>query len=187
VGYDFSFGKGRKGNPELLKELGAKFGFAVRVVGPITFMGSIVSSTRIRELVLSGRVREAAHFLGREFFVSGKIVAGAGRGKSLGFPTANVDVREELIPLPGVYAVRARVRGETRPGVANVGFNPTFGEKSLRVEVHLFGVDEDLYGEDVRVYFVDRIRDERKFPGPEELAAQIRNDVLMAKKILESS
>jgi len=184
VGYDFLFGKGRKGNTDLLEREGERKGFRVQVVEPVTFMGSIVSSTRIRELVLSGRVREASLFLGRHFLIRGKVVHGAGRGKSLGYPTANLEFSQGLLPLPGVYAVRVLVDNSLKRGVCSIGFNPTFGEKSLRVEVYIFEFERDIYGEDVSVYLIDRIRDERKYAAPEELVSQIKRDVEEAQKIL---
>lgn len=184
VGYDFVFGKDREGGIPLLKHLGKLKGFRVLVADPVVFMGSIVSSTRIRELILSGRVREASFFLGRAFNVSGKVIHGAGRGRNLGFPTANVEFHQDLLPLTGVYAVRVMMKGERMNGVANVGFNPTFGEKSLRVEVFIFDFDGDVYGERISLYFIDRIRDERKYPSPEELVAQMKRDVWEAKRRL---
>ncbi len=184
VGYDFLFGKGRKGDTDLLKREGERRGFSVQVVEPVTFMGSIVSSTRIRELVLSGRVREASLFLGRHFLIRGKVVHGAGRGKSLGYPTANLAFSQGLLPLPGVYAVRVLVDKSLKRGVCSIGFNPTFGEKSLRVEVYIFDFEEDIYGEDISLYLIDRIRDERKFAGGKELVSQIKSDIRQAQKIL---
>jgi len=182
VGYDFTFGRNRTGSPGLLAALGPRLGFSVEIVPPVVRGGAVVSSTRIRELLLAGRVREAEDLLGRPYRLSGPVVAGAGRGKALGFPTANVAVTQDLVPLPGVYVVEAEVAGERRPAVANVGFNPTFGENSLGVEVHVLDFEGDLYGRQVAVYFRDRIRDERKFTRVEELVRQIARDVRYARE-----
>jgi riboflavin kinase/FMN adenylyltransferase len=181
VGYDFSFGRNRTGSPALLVRIGRELGFAVDVVPPLLRGGSIVSSSWIRELVLGGRVREAEELLCRPYKVSGAVIAGAARGRKLGFPTANVRYVQELLPLPGVYVVDAEADGGLRRGVANVGFNPTFGENSLGVEVHLLDYEGDLYGQEMAVYFRDRIRDERKFESVEELVRQIEKDVEFAR------
>lgn len=182
VGYDFTFGRNRTGTPAALSEMGRDLGFDVEVVPPLLRGGTIVSSSRIRELLLAGRVREAGELLCRPYRISGPVVTGAGRGRKLGFPTANIQFAQELVPLPGVYVVEAEVDGERRPGVANVGFNPTFGENSLGVEVHLLDFEGDLYGKAVSVLFRDRIRDERKFKSVDELARQIAKDVQFARQ-----
>jgi len=182
VGYDFTFGRNRSGSPAMLVRIGKQLGFSVEVVPPLLRGGAIVSSSRIRELLLAGRVREAEELLCRPYKVSGPVVAGAARGRRLGFPTANVQFRQELLPLPGVYVVDAEVAGALpRRGVANVGFNPTFGENSLGVEVHLLDFAGDLYGREMTVFFRDRIRDERKFQSADELVRQIGTDVEFAR------
>jgi riboflavin kinase/FMN adenylyltransferase len=165
----------------MLRRIGSELGFEVDVVPPLMRGGAIVSSSRIRELLLSGRVREAEELLCRPYSVSGRVVPGAARGRKLGFPTANVEFVQELLPLPGVYVVDADVGGVVRRGVANVGFNPTFGENSLAVEAHLLDFAGDLYGQDMTVRFRDRIRDERKFKSVEELVRQIEKDVGYAR------
>ncbi len=177
VGYDFTFGRKRTGSPGMLLRIGSELGFEVDVVPPLMRGGAIVSSSRIRELLLSGRVREAEELLCRPYSVSGRVIPGAARGRKLGFPTANVEFVQDLLPLPGVYVIDAVVGGVVRRGVANVGFNPTFGENSLGVEAHLLDFDADLYGQDMTVRFRDRIRDERKFKSVEELVRQIEKDV----------
>lgn len=187
VGYDFTFGRSRTGTPAGLAELGRSMGFDVEIVPPVRMAGSIVSSTRIRELLLAGRVREAEELMRRPYRLSGRVVRGADRGRRLGFPTANVDVVEELIPLPGVYVVEAEVSGARRLAVANVGFNPTFGENSLGVEVHILDFDEGLYGREIAVFFRERIRDERKFGSADELVRQIRKDVGYAREFRRPS
>jgi len=181
VGYDFTFGRNRTGSPGMLRRIGNELGFEVDIVPPLLRGGSIVSSSRIRELLLSGRVREAEELLCRPYAVSGRVIPGAARGRKLGFPTANVEFVQELLPLPGVYLIDAVVGGVVRRGVANVGFNPTFGENSLGVEVHLLDFAGDLYGQEVSVRFRDRIRDERKFKSVEELVRQIEKDVGYAR------
>ncbi len=181
VGYDFTFGRNRTGSPSMLCEMGKGLGFEVEVVPPLVRGGLIVSSTRIRELLLAGRVREAEELMCRPYRITGPVIRGAGRGKNLGYPTANIQYSQELIPLPGVYIVEAEVSGSRIRGVANVGFNPTFGENSLGVEVHLLDYSGDLYGREVSIYFRDRIRDERKFRSAEELVRQIDKDVQYAR------
>jgi riboflavin kinase/FMN adenylyltransferase len=181
VGYDFTFGRNRTGSPKMLGEIGREQGFEVEIVPPLVRGGLIVSSTRIRELLLAGRVREAEELLCRPYRVSGPVIRGAGRGRKLGYPTANIQFTQELLPLPGVYIVEAEVARARYRAVANVGFNPTFGENSLGVEVHLLDFDRDLYGQEVSVYFRDRIRDERKFKTVEELVRQIEKDVQYAR------
>ncbi len=180
VGYDFTFGSNRSGSPATLGEIGRELGLEVEVVPPLVRGGLIVSSTRIRELLLGGRVREAEELMSRPYRVSGMVVAGAGRGKKLGYPTANIQFTQELIPLPGVYVVEAEVAGARHRAVANVGFNPTFGENFLGVEVYLPDFDRDLYGQELAIHFRDRIRDERKFKSAEDLVRQIEKDVRYA-------
>lgn len=182
VGYDFTFGRDRTGSPTMLVEAGKELGFEVDVVPPLIRGGLIVSSTRIRELLLGGRVREAEELLCRPYRLSGPVVTGAGRGKNLGFPTANIRFVQELVPLPGVYVVDAQIGNTLYRAVANVGFNPTFGENSLGVEVHLMDFHRDIYGEEISVFFRDRIRDERKFRSVRELVRQIEKDVQFARE-----
>lgn len=182
VGYDFTFGKNRTGSPALLSRVGRDAGFVVDIVQPLVRGGAIVSSSRIRELLLGGRVREAEELLCAPYKVSGTVVPGAARGRRLGFPTANVQYTQELLPLPGVYVVDVGVGGKVLRGVANVGFSPTFGENSLGVEVHLVDYRGDLYGQEIAVYFRDRIRDERKFKNVDALVRQIEKDVEYARE-----
>ncbi|MGA6993661.1 MAG: bifunctional riboflavin kinase/FAD synthetase [Candidatus Deferrimicrobiaceae bacterium] len=182
VGYDFTFGRNRTGSPAVLAEVGQELGFEVDVVPPLLRGGLIVSSTRIRDLLLAGRVREAEELLCRPYRMSGPVVTGAGRGKDMGFPTANVRFSQELIPLPGVYVVEAEVGGILHRSVASVGCNPTFGENSLGLEVHVMDFHRDIYGEKIAVYFRDRIRDERKFKSVRELVRQIEKDVRYARE-----
>jgi len=180
VGYDFTFGRNRSGSPATLGEIGRELGLEVEVVPPLVRGGQIVSSTRIRELLLGGRVREAEELMSRPYRVSGMVVAGAGRGRKLGYPTANIQFTQELIPLPGVYVVEAEVAGARHRAVANVGFTPTFGENFLGVEAYLLDFHRDLYGQEVAIHFRDRIRDERKFKSADELVRQIEKDVRYA-------
>ena len=182
VGYDFTFGRNRTGSPALLVEAGRDLGFEVDIVPPLVRGGLIVSSTRIRDLLLAGRVREAEELLCRPYRMSGPVVTGAGRGKKLGFPTANIQFSQELVPLPGVYVVEAKIGGVLHRAVASVGFTPTFGENSLGVEVHVMDFHRDIYGEEVAVYFRDRIRDERKFKRVQDLVRQIEKDVQYARE-----
>lgn len=185
IGYDYSFGKGRQGNFSLLKKLGHKYGFSVDQVPPVMVDGAIVSSTRIRDMVEDGRVWEVRPLLGRFYRVEGKVITGRQRGGAqLGFPTANILLKDELFPRTGVYAVWIEVKGRIRSAVANIGYNPTFGNKYLSVEVHIFDFCQDIYEQPVKVHFVQRLRSEIKFSGIDELKAQIGRDCGLARKIL---
>jgi riboflavin kinase/FMN adenylyltransferase len=184
IGYDYSFGKGRRGNYELLKQLGTVHGFGVERLDPVIIDGAIVSSTRIRDLVQAGKVWEAKPLLGRFHQAAGTVVPGRSRGRLLGFPTANLQLAGGLSPKTGVYAVWADLDGAVRQGVANIGHNPTFGHEALSVEVHLLDFQGDLYGRELRVQFVQRIRSERKFESVAALVARIGEDVALARQIL---
>lgn len=184
VGHDFTFGKGKEGTIGSLKDLGAKLGFQVEVVKALKVDGEVVSSTRIRELIQGGDVRCAKRLLGRCYSINGKVVKGHSRGRALGFPTANLDFHGELSPKNGVYAVKVRIGEEEMTGVANVGTRPTFGDRERSFEVHIFDFDGSLYGRDVRLFFIDRIRDELFFTDTKELSAQIGRDVIKAREIL---
>ena len=187
VGYDFSFGKGRAGNPEVLARLG-EGAFEVHTVEPVREEGLVVSSSKIRELLLEGRVGPAARLLGHPFLLDGTVVRGRGRGRGIGFPTANVASETELVPANGVYTVLCAVEGVEGPvgGAANVGRKPTFGEEERTVEVNLFGEFDDLYDRRISVAFLHRLRAEVRFASVDELVAQIREDVRQAKAQLEA-
>jgi riboflavin kinase/FMN adenylyltransferase len=184
VGYNYRFGRGRAGNVATLKEMGEKYGFTVREVEQISLDGEVISSTKIRKLLAEGRVEHAARLLGRAYAITGVVVKGDGRGKGLGFPTANVAPKHSIIPADGVYAVKFFVREQFYDGIANIGLRPTFDENRLTIEVHVFDFDEDIYGEEISLYFVGKIREERKFEGPDELAKQIASDIRTAKDML---
>lgn len=183
VGYDFRFGHHRAGTVELLQEQAATCGYGVMVVPPITLEGIVVSSSNIRRLLQDGQVEDAARLLGHHYAIEGPVVEGFRRGATLGFPTANVRSLNVIVPRTGVYAIEATWRDRVYPGVANVGYNPTFGNEQLSVEAHLFDFEADLYGETLQVAFVRRIRDERQFRSVDELAAQIACDVQTARRI----
>ncbi len=186
VGRDWRFGKGRSGDLALLERLGTERGFGVTGVGTVEIDGERVSSTRVREAVASGDLGTGARLLGRRYSVHGTVVEGRRLGRTLGFPTANLAVNREQLPPEGVYAVRATGAGDSWDGVANLGHRPTVeeGEAELRLEVHLFGLDHGIYGEDLEVEFVAKVREERKFDGLEALQAQIAGDVEAAKAVL---
>jgi len=185
IGYDYAFGKGRKGNFELLSKLGEKYGYDVERLDPVIINGAVVSSTRIRDMVQAGEVWDVRPLLDRFYQVRGKVVHGRNRGgRLLGFPTANVAMTDELSPMPGVYAIWVELDGKVFPGVANIGHNPTFGNEVLSVEAHILDFSGDIYDRDIRVHFVQRLRAEKKFSGVEELAARIREDIKLGRRIL---
>lgn len=187
IGYDYAFGRDREGDAAFLREAGQRCGFIVEELPPIARDQAVYSSTRIRQLLSDGAVEAAAELLGRHFTLEGEVVHGAGRGKGLGFPTANIRTEKEILPREGVYAVKVR-RGETfLDGVANIGRNPTFGAKELSVEVFLFDLDQPLYGETLRLYFLFRLRDEETFASSEALCVAIGNDVARARALLREA
>ena len=215
IGHDFTYGRARRGTVDALRAGLGERGVRLQVVAPITVQGLVVSSTKIREFTLEGRVEAAAQLLGRQFDLEGDVVRGAGRGRKLGWPTANIHTEAELLPAVGVYAVRARLvespgsppdaipamapvtyvpprLGAAMLGAANLGLNPTFRDDAhagsrrepLMLEVHLLDVDQDLYGRSLRVEFVHRLRDERRFPNVDALKEQIARDVASARRLL---
>jgi len=185
VGYDYTFGHNRKGNIPLLKQMGEGLGFTVHIVGPVQIEETLVSSTSIRRLVQEGRLPEAKKLLGRDYQIQGTVIRGQNRGgRLLGFPTANLELADELFPKSGVYAVTVVIDGRTYHGVTNIGYNPTFGQNRLSVETHILDFSEDLLGKSIKVNFVERLRDEKPFDSVKALSDQIKKDVRQAKELL---
>lgn len=177
LGKDFAFGKGRGGNIELLRKMGAELGFLADEVDEVRLRGIRISSSRIREMLRDGRVNLARRMLGRPYGVEGVIIRGDRRGHTIGFPTANLRPQNRVIPKFGVYATATLVDGKWRRGVTNIGVRPTFGaDTEPSIETFIFDFDGDLYGDVLRVRFLHRIRDERQFNGIDELRAQIARD-----------
>jgi riboflavin kinase/FMN adenylyltransferase len=188
VGHNVSFGRNRAGTVATLRTLGGRYGFAADEVGPVTVDGEVVSSTALRAIVRRGDVASAARLLGRPYTLRGRVVEGDRRGRSLGFPTANLRWRSGLLlPADGVYAVRAMQAGRRLGGVLNIGIRPTFGERRRSVEVHLLDFAGDLYGRWLEVELVASLRPERTFSGPDALARAIAEDIARARAILESA
>jgi riboflavin kinase / FMN adenylyltransferase len=186
LGHDSHFGKDRAGDFDLLRALGGRLGIEVRASAPLMHEGRPISSSLVRAAVAAGRLDEAEAMLGRPFSLHGVVVAGEGRGRTLGVPTANVELRHKVRPPLGVYAVRVAIDGRVWPGVANLGVRPTFHSDGAEgVEVHLIGYSgEPLYGRDLEVRFVRKLREERRFAGPEELKRQIASDIAEAGAVL---
>jgi riboflavin kinase/FMN adenylyltransferase len=176
VGTTFRFGQARTGDIRMLEAIGARLGFAVVAIPPVEIAGERVSSSAIRGAIEDGEVARARTMLGRPFTLTGEVVRGEGRGRALEFPTANLAVENETIPRRGVYITETVAFSTRFPSITNVGVRPTFGGTQLSVESHLIDVDEDLYGERIDVRFLARLRDERTFAGPLELADQIARD-----------
>jgi riboflavin kinase/FMN adenylyltransferase len=168
----------------VLRSLGARYGFRAEKIDPVRYKDFVVSSTRVRRLVAEGRVDEAGALLGHHYFIDGTVTKGAQRGRQLGFPTANLQSENELLPPAGVYATTAAISGIEHPSVTNVGLRPTFGDvDTMQVETHLLDVDRDLYGARVRLSFVQRLRDERAFPDVDALREQIEADCRSARRL----
>lgn len=184
VGKDLRFGKARRGRVEDLVHWGAEAGFPVEVLESIEIGGMRISSSRVRDLIEDGAVDEAGTFLGRYHFVSGRVVPGHRRGRELGFPTANIATRTEVIPSNGIYATFLRIDGRPWPSVTSVGTNPTFGSGPKTIESYVLDYSGDLYQRRVKLFFVQRIRREKKFSSSELLVAQIEKDVLVAREIV---
>ena len=186
VGADFLFGRDRSGNFTLLRSLGAQYGFRAEKIDPIRYKDFVVSSTRIRRLVSEGRVDEAGALLGHHYAIDGVVVEGARRGREIGFPTANLSTSNDLLPPHGVYATAVTIDGALHPSVTNIGQRPTFGDElQTTIETHVLGLTRDLYGRTLRLAFVQRLRDERKFPDVEALQDQIAADVRRATRLFD--
>ena len=188
VGKDYSFGKNRQGDLDLLKSFGPEYGFEVIVAGWIKSARALaerISSTRIRQLVTDGRMERAEKMLGRNYQIRGKVVTGRDRGgKVLGIPTANINLHDELCPKTGIYAVTVECEGQQHRGVANIGYSPTFEDHEFTVEVHILDFNANIYDKKIRVNFIKRIRDEIKFSNISELIDQIKIDIAAAHEIL---
>ena len=186
VGANFLFGHDRAGNFSLLRTLGARYGFKAEKIDPVRYKDFVVSSTRIRRLIGEGRVDEAGALLGHQYFVDGTVIEGDRRGRTMGFPTANLRSENDLIPPHGVYATTATIDGVVFPSVTNIGVRPTVDSSGrTSIETHIFDFDRDLYGGTVRVGFVLRLRDERAFESLEALRAQIGADCDRARVLFD--
>jgi riboflavin kinase / FMN adenylyltransferase len=184
VGYDYSFGHRREGNIELLREMGCRIGFKVHIVEPVRIDSTLVSSTSIRNLVQEGKLAEAKKLLGRDYQIRGTVVKGKNRGgRQLGFPTANLELVDELTPKVGVYAVKVLIGDQVYHGLTNIGYNPTFGNDKLSVETHILDFSEELLGKTIKVNFIEYLRDEMTFDTVKALADQIGRDILRAREI----
>ena len=183
VGANFLFGHGRSGNFSLLRTLGQRYGFRADKIDPVRYKDFVVSSTRIRRLVAEARMDEAGALLGHPYYLDGTIVEGRKRGQTIGFPTANMVTENELIPPHGVYATTMTIDGIVHAGLTNIGVRPTFGETEPTIETHLLRYSGDLYGRRVRLSFVQRLRDERRFDDVDALRAQIEADQRRAEHL----
>lgn len=190
IGYDFALGKDRQGNAARLQEMGRRMGYEVDVIPALSDESGVISSTEIRKLVATGEVGEAAKLLGHNFALHGPVIHGDGRGRQLGFPTANIDYPpEKILPANGIYACWARVDHERRAAAVNVGVRPQFKREASAplVEAYLLDFDADLYARDVRLEFVARLRDEARFASVDDLIRQIDRDVIQTRAVLGES
>jgi len=184
VGANFLFGRDRSGNFSLLRALGQRYGFRAEKIDPVRYKEFVVSSTRVRRLVSEGRIDEAGALLGHSYYLDGVIVEGRRKGREIGFPTANLQTANELIPPDGVYATTLTVDGVVHAAITNIGLRPTFGDSTVRtIETHLLKFAGDLYGRPVRLAFVQRLRDERRFDDVDALRAQIEADQRRAERL----
>ena len=185
VGPDFALGKDKEGDINMLRALGRETGFSVDVIPPFEINGETVSSTLIRRSLAEGDMRKVAKLMGRYFYLESKVITSEKRGRVLGFPTANLDIRpQQALPGNGIYATIAHVQGKHLHSATNVGIRPTFGTGEEMVETHLLNYEGNLYGKEIRVEFVQRIRDEERFPSAEELKTQIQEDIREVEAIL---
>lgn len=189
IGYDFALGKGREGNASRLTEIGRELGYSVEVVPPLSDQSGVISSTEIRKLVSLGNVSEAAHLMGHPYSLRGTVIRGDGRGKKIGVPTANIDYpREKIVPTKSIYAGWAYIDDEKHMTAISIGVNPTFTpDKQIpSVEAYILDFDEDIYGKELKIEFVARLRDELKFDSVDALVEQIWKDVEETRMILKS-
>jgi len=186
IGHDNTFGRGKEGKPAYVKQLGEKLGFDVEIIEAVCLEGVVVSSTAVRNAVGEGDMRLAGMLLGRPYSLEGTVVEGVKRGREIGFPTANVEPRKELLPGTGVYATVLEVDNVKYDSVTNIGFNPTFtDQKILSIESHVFDLEKEIYGKVVKLYFLERLRGEKKFADVQDLIDQIANDIEKARGILK--
>ena len=187
VGPDFALGRSREGNINLLRALGREMKFSVEIIPPYTINGEVVSSTLIRQALVEGDMRKVEKLMGHYFYLRGKVITSDKRGRVLGFPTANLDIpitSAQALPGNGIYATIAQVDSKQFSAATNIGIRPTFGKGEKTVETHLLNYKGDLYGKDISVEFVQKLRDEQRFPSSEELKAQIEKDVREVEAIL---
>lgn len=178
VGHDFTFARNKEGNANLLESLGKNYNMKVKVIEPIKIKGRRVSSSYIRNLINDGNVSEIKDFLGRNYFLEGEVIHARKIGRTIGFPTANLKAEDKLIiPKNGIYAVKVYIKNKVYYGATNIGYNPTVNGKALSIETNIIDFDEEIYGEIIKVEFLDRIRDEKKFNSLDELKSQLRKDV----------
>jgi riboflavin kinase/FMN adenylyltransferase len=185
VGYDFKFGKGGKGDTDILGTLAGRYGFLFEIVEAITLNDEKIGSNRIRKLIAAGDVKKAEVFLGRPYIMEGRVAKGYGRGAGIGFPTINIVTEFEVIPKNGVYISEVRVDNKTYRSVTNIGYNPTFNNKESSIETFILDFSDDLYGKEVSLYFHELIRDEIKFNNADELKHRIGMDVQLARLYFE--
>lgn len=183
VGANFLFGRNRSGNFSLLRTLGQRYGFRAEKIDPVRYKEFVVSSTRVRRLVSEGRMDEAGGLLGHPYYLDATVVEGRRRGREIGFPTANLRTDNELVPPDGVYATTLAIEGVVHASLTNIGVRPTFGECERTIETHVLRFDGDLYGRAVRLAFVQRLRDERRFDDVDALRAQIEADERRAERL----
>jgi riboflavin kinase/FMN adenylyltransferase len=183
VGYDYAFGHNREGNIQLLREMGKEFNFEVHEVAPVYAGETLVSSTSIRNLIIEGNVSEANRLLGRSYQIRGEVIEGKKRGGPLlGYATANIGLPEGLIPREGVYIITVELEGKLFEGLTNIGYNPTFKDKSLSIETHIFGLSTTILHEQIKINFLRRLRDEIPFASAAELSQQIKEDIEEAQR-----
>jgi riboflavin kinase/FMN adenylyltransferase len=185
VGPDFALGRGAQGNINLLRTLGDEMEFTIEIIPPYTINGEVVSSTIIRQALLQGDMKRVEKLMGRRFYLRGKVITSDKRGRLLGFPTANLDTKpQQALPDNGIYATITEVDGKQFPSATNIGSRPTFGDGGKMVESHLLNYEGSLYGKEIRVEFVQKLRDEQRFPSSEELKTQIGKDVRKVEALL---
>jgi riboflavin kinase/FMN adenylyltransferase len=187
IGYDFSLGKNRQGDAKYLSKLGERDGYIVQAFPPVSDVTGIISSSRVRDALVDGKVRDAHQLLGHPYALSGSVIRGDGRGRKINIPTANIEVPDEkIVPLNGVYACWASVLGEKYPAVTNIGIRPTFtpDKERANIETHILDFSKDIYGEELKLEFISRLRDEKKFGSVDELLTQIRVDIEKAQEVL---
>jgi riboflavin kinase/FMN adenylyltransferase len=187
IGYDYAFGRDRQGNSCFLAEQAKRYGFDLEVLEPIKAEQQAHSSTMIRRALHEGQVAQAVRILGRHYTLDGIVIHGAGRGRKLGFPTANLKTEKELLPRNGVYAVKVKWREAYFDAVINIGRRPTFAPSTPTLEIHLIDFNGDLYGERLRIYFVDRLRDEQRFASVEALQRAVLQDIVKARALLSGA